>query len=303
MRSRLLLGATALFLGPGLGALEVPYLSARVNDLAGILSPQAAQELEALLKAHEGKTSNQIAVLTLPSLDGESLEGYSVRVAKTWKLGQKGKDNGILLLVARDDRKMRIEVGYGLEATLPDALCGRIIRDEMVPAFREKDFDRGVSAGVKAIVGTLDGSYTPPPEGRGEAGSAGGLPVLPDWRLRIMMGFFVFGIIGLFTVIGLLTPGFMGWFLYLFLIPFWASFPMVILGMDLALKLLAAYLIGYPLLRLYLPRTELGKSLAKGLASGRGRGGGYSSGSSGGSSGGFSGGGGSFGGGGASGGW
>ena len=112
----------------GLGT-EVPYLSGRVNDVAGVLSNSTHAELESLLKAHEDSTSNQVVVLIVPGLEGESLEGYSIKVAETWKLGRRGKDNGVLLLVARDDRKVRIEVGRGLEGDLTDQLCGMIIHD------------------------------------------------------------------------------------------------------------------------------------------------------------------------------
>ncbi|MCX5794293.1 MAG: TPM domain-containing protein [Elusimicrobia bacterium] len=294
-------------------ALDVPYLDGRVSDQAGILSPSAVKEISAQLAEHERKTGNQIAVLTVPSLEGEALEDFSVRVAKTWKLGQKGKDNGILLLVAPQDRKMRIEVGYGLEATLPDALAGRIIRDEITPPFRHQDYDGGIRAGVSAILGTLEGSYEPKAPERAASTSGGGLTPDMDPVMRILIGAFVFGILGLFTAIGILIPDATGWFLYFFLIPFWAMFPIVILGPRGALATLTCHLVGFPLLRLLLPRTDWGKRVAShihttgggchgssyssgwGCSSG---GGGFSSGG-----GGFSGGGGSFGGGGASGSW
>src|SRR5512135_2730718 len=96
-----------------LGAADIPFLAGRVNDTAGILSPATIRELEGMLKAHEDSTSNQVAVLTIRTLDGEPIESYSLRVAEAWKLGQKGKDNGALLLVASGDRKVRIEVGSG----------------------------------------------------------------------------------------------------------------------------------------------------------------------------------------------
>ncbi|HNI89138.1 MAG TPA: TPM domain-containing protein, partial [Leptospiraceae bacterium] len=112
-------------------ALDVPYLSGRVVDEAGILSEETKSSLEKKLIEQEKKTSNQLVVLTIPSLEGEVLEDYSIKVATTWKLGQKGKDNGVLLLIAKDDRKLRIEVGYGLEGTLTDVMCSRIIRNEI----------------------------------------------------------------------------------------------------------------------------------------------------------------------------
>ena len=289
-------------------ALDVPYLSGRVNDDAHLLDAQTASNLERTLKEYESKTGRQFVVLTIPSLENDALEDYSIKVARAWKLGTKGKDDGILLLVARDDRKVRIEVGYGLEGVLPDALCGRIIRDEIVPRFRGGDFPGGATAGVDAVIKTLDGTYAPPPDplpGRG--GSPADMGVFD----KIVTSVFVFGIMGLFESMGLAAPG-VGWFLYFFLIPFWAAFPMSIWGAKIGLGLLGAHVIGFPILKIMLARTEWGQNAAKAIAASGSRGHAYSSGSgwySGGGGGwssgggGFSGGGGSFGGGGASGSW
>src|SRR5206468_11044657 len=112
------------------------------------------------LEAHEMKTSNQVAVLILPSLEGEPLESFSHRVGTTWKLGQKGTDNGVLLLLALRERKVRIEVGYGLEGTLTDLRSAHIIRNDIVPRFRAGDLPGGIAAGVHAILGTIEGTYT-----------------------------------------------------------------------------------------------------------------------------------------------
>jgi uncharacterized protein len=114
----------------------VPTLSGRIVDLARILPAEVAADLVHELEAHEAKTGNQVAVLTLPSLEGEPLEEFSHRVATTWKLGQKGTDNGALLLVAMKERRIRIEVGYGLEGALTDARSAQIIRNHIVPRFR-----------------------------------------------------------------------------------------------------------------------------------------------------------------------
>jgi uncharacterized protein len=143
-------------------ALDVPPLTGRIVDAAHLLPADLAASLSAELAAHEARTGNQVAVLTLPSLEGEPLEEFSHRVATTWKLGQKGTDNGVLVLVVPGDRKVRIEVGYGLEGTLTDAKSSRIIREEMVPRFRDGDFSGGIAAGVKAVLGTIEGTYTPP---------------------------------------------------------------------------------------------------------------------------------------------
>jgi len=300
-------------------AADVPYLTGRVVDNAEILKSATRDQLATVLKAHEDKTSNQIAVLTLPTLDGESVEGYATRVFEAWKLGQKGKDNGVLVVVVPNDHKMRIEVGYGLEGTLPDVAASRIIRNVMTPAFKAGDYDKGVSEGVAAIVAQLEGRgdaagapASVADTGRSSSGKKASFefegPDLP-WYMRILLGCFIFGIIGLFTVVGVLTPG-VGWFLYAFLIPFWAMFPMIVIGPKATVGLLAVYLIGYPIAKLILSRNPAYQKAAlemktKGSTTFGGMlissGGGSSGSSSGG--GGFSGGGGSSGGGGASGSW
>jgi len=141
-------------------ALEVPPLTGRVVDRAHILSPTVLSDLNSVLAAHEAKTSNQVAVLTLPSLEGHPLEDFSHQVATAWALGKKGTDNGVLFLITIKEKKLRIEVGYGLEGTLTDAKSSQIIRHEVVPHFRAGDFSGGVVAGTQAIVATIEGTYT-----------------------------------------------------------------------------------------------------------------------------------------------
>lgn len=130
-----------------------------VNDRAGMFSPETVVRLETFLRDFERSDSTQIVVLTVPSLEGEPVETYALRVAEEWKIGQKGKDNGALLLVARDDRKIRIEVGYGLEGRLTDLLAGRIVDNEIAPRFKAGDFDAGVLAGVQAMAEAVRGEY------------------------------------------------------------------------------------------------------------------------------------------------
>ena len=296
---------------PIAGATEVPYLSGRVNDTAELLSAGTEQELEALLASHEDSTSNQLVILTITSLEGDAIEEYSIRVVDTWKLGQKGKDNGVLLLVAKDDRQVRIEVGRGLEGELTDALCAQIIRREIVPNFKGGDYDRGVRAGVDAILGAIAGSYTADATD-GDFGAFG------ETGINIFAFLFFLAIVGLFTVIALITPGCGGWFLYAFLLPFWGTFPYATLGAPVGPALGLLYALGFPVLKALLPKTTWGASFLKKLgsafASGGSGSGGWTSGrgsppparSSGGgwsSGGGFSGGGGSFSGGGSSGSW
>ena len=142
-------------------AVEVPALSGRINDLAGLLLQEQASRLEEQLTQFEQQTGHQIAVLTIRSLGGDALEDFSIRVAEAWKIGQKGFDNGAILLIVRDDRKLRIEVGYGLEGVMPDAIASRIIREVIVPRFRDNDFGGGIEAGVDAIMKVTQGEKLP----------------------------------------------------------------------------------------------------------------------------------------------
>ena len=138
-------------------ALEVPPLRGRINDSAGLLSQEQSSQLEAELAQFENATGHQVAVLTLATLEGDSLEDFSIRVAEAWKIGHKGNDNGVMLIVAHDDRKIRIEVGYGLEGVLPDAVAYRIIQEVIIPRFRDRDFAGGIESGVSAIIQAIRG--------------------------------------------------------------------------------------------------------------------------------------------------
>ncbi len=142
-----------------LWAKEVPALSGRVVDKAKMLSPSTLAYLEDILSQLEREDSTQLVVLTVNSLEGENLEEYALKVAESWGIGQKGKDNGVLLLVAKKERKVRIEVGYGLEPKLTDLTSGRIIRNIIVPHFKRGDFDQGIMAGVVAIVKVVKGEF------------------------------------------------------------------------------------------------------------------------------------------------
>jgi uncharacterized protein len=305
----------AALAAPAARAVEVPYLSGRVVDDAGLLDGAARERIEALLTAYEQRTTAQLVVVTLRTLDGESIEAFAERAFLAWKLGQKGKDNGVLLVVVPDDRKMRIEVGYGLEGALTDAAASRIIRNVLAPAFREKDFAGGIERGLQAIIGQLDGEAGAIPDDPAPAEASGFKGPDLSWPERLAFGAFIFGILGLFTVMGVCLPG-TGWFLYPFLIPFWAIFPMVVVGWSGALVILGIHLVCFPIAKLIVSRTAWYKRGGWGGGSGGGGSGrtgwissssssssssSWSSGSSSGSS--FSGGGGSSGGGGASGGW
>ena len=302
---------------PGLSAIgdtTIPYLSGRVVDQAEILSAPARERIGSMLHAHERATGNQIAVLTINGIGTESIEDFAVRVFESWKLGGREKNNGVLIVVAPQERRMRIEVGYGLEGTLTDVAADRIIRNLMTPRFRERNYDVGVEAGATAVIQILEGRQpAADAEWAAPAKHASGFHVEPapmSLTERILISLFVFGIIGLFTFIGIVTPGGMGWFLYVFLIPFWSMFPMAIFGSQAALFIIGMYAVLYPIAKIlvarmpwYLKAQEDLKT--KGVAQiggmtirpGGSSAGGFSSG------GGFSGGGGRSGGGGASGSW
>jgi len=149
-----------LLLIPAVAQRSIPAHEAKwVHDEANILSASAKAQLEAILQAHRDSTSNQIAVLVVPSLEGEDIEGYAVRVFAEWKLGQAGKDNGVLFLVAMEERQMRIEVGFGLEGILTDAMSSRINRNAVAPHFRQGNYEAGIQEGTMAIIKTIAGEY------------------------------------------------------------------------------------------------------------------------------------------------
>jgi len=137
------------------GLQPVPPLQARVTDLTGTLSAPERQALESKLADWEARTTNQLAILVVPTTKPEAIEGYSIRVAEAWKLGQKGKDNGAILLVAKDDKQMRIEVGYGLEGVLTDLTSHRIITETIAPQFSKGQFAAGLEAGVDRIISVV----------------------------------------------------------------------------------------------------------------------------------------------------
>lgn len=140
--------------------LAIPELwGTRVHDEAKVLSGPFISQLEQILKTHEDSTSNQIAVLIVPSLQGEAMEEYTLKVSEKWKLGQAKTDNGVLLFISIGDRKARIEVGEGLEGPLPDAICAQIIRNELAPYFRQDNYEGGVLASVNAITKAIAGEY------------------------------------------------------------------------------------------------------------------------------------------------
>jgi uncharacterized protein len=134
-------------------ALEVPAKpKGRVSDYTGTLTAPEIRALNKSLAQFEKETTNQIAVLIIPTLAGDSLEDYSIRLAGKWQIGQKGRDNGVILIIVKQDQEIRIEVGYGLEGVLPDSLAGDIIREVIAPQFRQDRFRQGIRAGIAAIM-------------------------------------------------------------------------------------------------------------------------------------------------------
>ncbi len=299
MRLKLLI-YVLMFSVSAYGQKAVPELwNLRVHDDAHVLKNTTIDQLEKRLAQYEDSTSNQIAILVISSLEGESLEEYSIKVAEKWALGQKEKDNGVLLLIAVDDHKMRIEVGEGLEGALTDAISSRIIRNEMAPAFRRGDFDGGIVAAVDGIIKAIGGEY-----------SAEDISEMTDLTLkeRILIGLGLYLFLSLFAFFALVIPGCTGWGLYAFLIPFFSIFPAIVVSEKYWYLPGSIYILGFPLLKLLVGRTSWAKRVGTNMNSGSSGGSGWSSGGSswGGSSsssGGFSGGGGSFGGGGSSGSW
>jgi uncharacterized protein len=168
LRAGFLLVFLSIFLpGSALSALQVPpRADDYVTDRAGLLSPSVKANLETILRTFEETTSNQVVVATFPSLEGDSLEDFSIRLAEAWKAGQKSRDNGVIFLVFKNERKIRIEVGYGLEGVLTDALSGQIISGVVAPYFRKGDYEGGIMAGTDAIMKATQGEFKGVPQQR-----------------------------------------------------------------------------------------------------------------------------------------
>lgn len=181
--------AAALLLWAAAARAEVPVpgLESRVTDLTATLTDQQRNDLERFLADFEAGKGSQIAVLIVPTTQPETIEQYSMRVAETWKIGRQKIDDGVILLVAKNDRALRIEVGYGLEGALPDATANRIIEETIVPRFKQGQFYEGIRAGVEQIAKVIQGETLPPPAAksrRGESTEGGG-----GWLFLMFLGF------------------------------------------------------------------------------------------------------------------
>lgn len=275
MRSLLL----ALLLSPILATAatpEFPVLSGRVVDQAKLLSPQTTQALTQQLAAHEQATTDQLVVVTLDSLQGQVIEEFGYQLGRHWGIGQKGKNNGVLLIVAPKERKVRIEVGYGLEGVLTDAISHHIIQSVILPSFKQGDYEAGISNGTTAILLALGGEYKVPKSSKRKQPSGSDTGSDMGWIFFVAIG--LGQIMGLFSKQRLLTG--LGAAGFAFLLA-WALVA-IETGIFFALITFVIHMIMGG-------RTHGGHG-------GRWGGGGFGGG-------GFSGGGGGFGGGGSSGGW
>ena len=254
----------------------IPLLSGRVIDQTETLTASEIGALDQTLRNFEARKGSQFAVLIVPSTQPESIEQFAIRVADQWKIGRKKIDDGVILIIAKSDRKLRIEVGYGLEGALTDATSKRIIDQVIVPRFKQQDFYGGISSGVDTIIGVIDGEGLPPPiqdRSIGEDDIRQSLPII--FIVALVLGHILRSMLGRLPG-SLVTSGFvavMAWFIF-------GAVSMVIFAgvAGLLISLL-------------------------GIGIGRRGFGGYSSGGGSGGGGGFSGGGGGFGGGGSSGRW
>ena len=275
--------------------LDIPRLQGYVNDYAGMISPSAKSKIEQGLSAFEQSDSTQIVILTVPSLEGEDIEQFGIKVGEAWKIGQKGKDNGAILIVSKQERKMRIEVGYGLEGRLTDLTAGRIIDLVIKPRFQQGDFDGGFIAGVSSLIDATRGEF------RAERGPVRqrqrGAP--PFLSIFLFFGIFTLILGSLSRVLGGIT-GAIG-------LPTFVTLAVLPVGIPLMILLaLVGFGGGFFLPGLFSSgrsRKDDRRRRGGGFFYGPGGGGFFSGGGGFDGGGGFSGGGGSFGGGGASGGW
>lgn len=262
-------------------AVAIPALTARVTDLTSTLSAEQRTSLEARLAAidagSEGKAGAQIAVLLLPTTQPETIEQFGIRLAEAWKIGHKGSDNGVIIIIAKNDRRARIEVGYGMEGAIPDAIAKRIVAEQMTPRFKQGDFIGGVQASVDALEAASKGESSP----ESPAPLSKKLPRMnfDSYMMAAVVAAFVGSLLrkllGLFGVVAL--AGAVGGVIFLLGASWFIA----------ALVGLAIFVLSF---------MNIGRGMGAGGFGGGGFGGG-------GGGGGFSGGGGSFGGGGASGSW
>ncbi|MGB7299065.1 MAG: TPM domain-containing protein [Burkholderiaceae bacterium] len=292
-----LLGANLLGASPSFAQqlVPVPPLKARVTDLAGLLQPDQLAALEAQLKAIEDRKGSQVAVLIVPTTGDEDIAQYSIRVVESWQLGRgqvdgKAVDDGLLILIATRDRKLRIEVGYGLEGAVPDAMAKRIISQQISPSFKQGDYFGGLQRAVASVSSLIDGEPLPEPQPRQRDVNSG------DWFGPVFVGF----------ILGMIAIGIVGRFLGTGA-GIGASGVLASLGGATIAGTIASVIATFLMLMLIGGGggrwRRVGPHTYRRGGFGGGLGGGFGGGFGGGGGGGFGGGGGGFGGGGASGGW
>jgi uncharacterized protein len=286
-----LLAAAVLLAGLPLAAQQpVPRLTGRVVDSTSTLTAGERAALEQKLAALEQRKGSQVAVLMVKSTEPEALEQFSLRVAEAWQIGRGKTDDGIVVVVAKDDRRMRIEVGYGLEGAVPDALAKRIIAEQMTPHFRDGDYAGGLNAGVDALAKLIDGEPLPPPEPAWQQGHrGGGSGAFPQLLFVVLFGSLLLRRLFGRTVGAALTGLGAGGLVYL------GGYALALAGLAAAGGFLFTLLMGFA-------GSSSGWT-SRGGGFGGGLGGGFGGGGFSGGGGGFSGGGGGFSGGGASGSW
>ena len=272
----------------------IPALRAHVTDTTTTLAATERQSLEQKLSSWEAQRGSQFAVLIVPTTKPESIDEYSQRVTDAWKIGRKGVDDGILLVIAKNDKKLRLQVGKGFEGALTDVTSKRIIDEVIVPPFRKGDFAGGINAGVDKVMSVVAGEKLPPPRSSSSSSS-----VSQGWPISDWLGYLIFAGLGLFwafgsflnrmfgriggSLVGGVAAGAIGWFVS----------SLVIVGIGVAILVFLVLLFA-------LASRGLGSGAYLPGGFGYGGGGGWSGGGGGGS---WSGGGGDFGGGGASGSW
>jgi uncharacterized protein len=276
----LLLGAIGLASAQGLA--PIPKLDARVTDLTGTLTAAQKSGLEEKLAAYEASKGSQIVVLIVPTTQPEEIEQYSIRVVEQWRIGRAKVDDGVLLIIAKNDRRVRIEVGYGLEGALPDAIANRIIAETIRPLFQQNNYYGGIDAGLDQIIRVIGGEALPPPPARPQHGSVSGRgSLLPFLFIAVFIGSSVMRSLLGRPVGAAVTAGITGVLVWLF-------------GGIIVAAVLAALVAFVFTLLGGVGRPGGWGGFGGGMIGGLGGGGG---------GGGFSGGGGGFGGGGASGSW
>jgi len=287
MRRWLILCLLCLLSFAAQAEVAIPPLTARVTDLTNTLSPEQRAALESRLQEFETKKGSQIAVLIVPTTQPEDIAQYSIRVVEQWKLGRKKVDDGVLLLVAKDDHKLRIEVGYGLEGVLPDVIAKRIIAEIISPRFKQGDFFGGISAGAEKIISVIDGEPLPVPQKLNSTKDYVS-DTVKDYFMWIVIGSMLSGLV-LRIVLGVFPGGLANGVL--------VGTVLLLLGAGALAALIFGVVVFFVTASAFRENSRSGGFSTGGFGSG----GEFSGGDFGG--GGFSGGGGGFGGGGASGDW